>query len=52
MRKCGLGHEPLRTGSRTVDEMAHAWVDVTYLDPDEFDHMVAEREDQADNDND
>jgi hypothetical protein len=30
-------------GDRTVDEMAHAWVDVTYLDQDEFDTLVAER---------
>jgi hypothetical protein len=30
-------------GDRTVDEMAHAWVDVTYLDQPEFDRLVAER---------
>ncbi len=30
-------------GDRTVDEMAHAWVDVTYLDQPEFDKLVAER---------
>jgi hypothetical protein len=30
-------------GDRTVDEMAHAWVDVTYLEQDEFDKMVADR---------
>jgi hypothetical protein len=30
-------------GDRTVDEMAHAWVDVTYLDPAEFDALVAKR---------
>jgi hypothetical protein len=30
-------------GDRTVDEMAHAWVDVTYLDQSEFDRLVAER---------
>jgi hypothetical protein len=30
-------------GDRTVDEMAHAWVDVTYLDQPEFDQMVAAR---------
>jgi hypothetical protein len=30
-------------GDRTVDEMAHAWVDVTYLDPDDFQKLVAER---------
>lgn len=37
-------------GSRTVDEMAHAWVDVTYLEQDEYDRMVAEREELADDD--
>jgi hypothetical protein len=31
-------------GDRTVDEMAHAWVGVTYLEQDDFDRMVAERE--------
>jgi hypothetical protein len=30
-------------GDRTVDEMAHAWIDVTYLNQDEFDRLVAER---------
>jgi len=30
-------------GDRTVDEMAHAWVDVTYLDQPEFERLVAER---------
>jgi mono/diheme cytochrome c family protein len=30
-------------GDRTVDEMAHLWADVTYLDPEEFDRLVAER---------
>jgi hypothetical protein len=30
-------------GDRTVDEMAHAWVDVTYLEQDDFDKLVAER---------
>jgi hypothetical protein len=30
-------------GDRTVDEMAHAWVDMTYLDQDEFDQLVAAR---------
>jgi hypothetical protein len=30
-------------GDRTVDEMAHAWVDVTYLDQEEFDRLAAER---------
>lgn len=30
-------------GDRTVDEMAHAWVDVTYLDQAEFERLVAAR---------
>lgn len=30
-------------GDRTVDEMAHAWVDVTYLEQAEFDRLVAAR---------
>jgi hypothetical protein len=30
-------------GDRTVDEMAHAWIDVTYLDQTEFDSLVAAR---------
>jgi mono/diheme cytochrome c family protein len=30
-------------GDRTVDEMAHAWVDVTYLDQTEFDSLVTDR---------
>ncbi len=31
-------------GDRTVDEMAHTWVDVTYLEQDEYERLVAERE--------
>ena len=31
-------------GSRTVDEMAHAWVDVTYLSQEDYDAEVAKRE--------
>ena len=31
-------------GDRTVDEMAHAWVDVTYLEQDDFEAQVAARE--------
>ena len=31
-------------GSRTVDEMAHAWVDVTYLSQEDYDAEVARRE--------
>ena len=30
-------------GDRTVDEMAHNWIDVTYLEQDEFDTLVAAR---------
>ena len=30
-------------GDRTVDEMAHCWVDVTYLDQGDFDQLVAAR---------
>jgi hypothetical protein len=30
-------------GDRTVDEMAHAWVDVTYLEEEEFDRLIAQR---------
>jgi hypothetical protein len=31
-------------GDRTVDEMAHAWVDVTYLSQEEFEAELAKRE--------
>jgi len=34
-------------GDRTVDEMAHAWVDVTYLDQPEFERLAAERKAKA-----
>jgi hypothetical protein len=30
-------------GDRTVDEMAHAWVDLTYLEQADFDRLVAAR---------
>jgi hypothetical protein len=30
-------------GDRTVDEMAHAWVDVTYLEEEEYTQIAAER---------
>jgi hypothetical protein len=30
-------------GDRTVDEMAHNWVDVTYLGQEEYERMLAER---------
>ena len=31
-------------GDRTVDEMAHAWVDVTYLTEEQYAEAVADRE--------
>ena len=31
-------------GDRTVDEMAHAWVNVTYLDEEDFEDEVAKRD--------
>lgn len=34
-------------GDRTVDEMAHAWVDVTYLEQAEFDTLSAARKAKA-----
>lgn len=30
-------------GDRTIDEMAHAWIDVTYLEQEEYERLVAER---------
>jgi hypothetical protein len=30
-------------GDRTVDEMAHVWIDVTYLNQGDFDKLVADR---------
>ncbi len=38
-------------GDRTVDEMAHAWVDVTYLEEDDYERLAAEREARESNDN-
>jgi len=34
-------------GDRTVDEMAHAWVDVTYLEQAEYEKLAAERKAKA-----
>jgi len=34
-------------GDRTVDEMAHNWIDVTYLEKAEFDSLVAVRKARA-----
>ena len=31
-------------GARGVDEMSHAWVGITYLNPEEYERLVAERE--------
>ena len=31
-------------GDRTVDEMGHAWVNVTYMDDDDFNAAVSQRE--------
>ena len=31
-------------GSRTTDEMSHAWIAVTHLDDAEYERLVAERE--------
>ena len=39
-------------GDRTVDEMAHAWVDVTYLSQDEYDQEMAKREAMKTSEND
>lgn len=33
-------------GDRTVDEMGHAWVGVTYLEEDDFERLVAERQEK------
>ena len=30
-------------GDRTVDEMSHNWVDITYLGQEEYERMVADR---------
>ena len=34
-------------GSRTVDEMSHAWLAVTHLTEEGHDRIAAEREEQA-----
>ena len=34
-------------GDRTVDEMAHAWVNVTYMNDEDFEAAVAERKARA-----
>ncbi|MDX1567833.1 MAG: hypothetical protein R3223_08525 [Longimicrobiales bacterium] len=34
-------------GDRAVDEMGHAWVGVTYLEQEDFEQMVAEREENV-----
>jgi hypothetical protein len=30
-------------GDRTIDEMAHAWVDVTYISQEDYDKEIARR---------
>ena len=37
-------------GDRTVDEMAHVWVDVTYLEEDDYERLSAERRARESND--
>ncbi len=39
-------------GSRTVDEMAHAWVDVTYLTQEDYDAELATKKARESNNND
>jgi hypothetical protein len=34
-------------GDRTVDEMAHAWMNVVYLTDDEYKALLAERKAKA-----
>ena len=34
-------------GDRTVDEMAHAWMNVVYLTDDEYNALLAERKAKA-----
>jgi hypothetical protein len=36
-------------GDRTVDEMAHAWVDVTYLEQADYERIVTERKARREN---
>lgn len=31
-------------GDRTIDEMAHAWVDVTYISEEDYEKEVAKRQ--------
>jgi len=34
----------LGAGSRSADEMSHAWIAVTHLDDESYEQQVAERE--------
>ena len=34
-------------GSRTTDEMSHAWIAVTHLDQEGYERLLAEREERA-----
>ena len=38
------------SGSRTVDEMTHAWVDVTYIEEAEYEAELERRKALTDND--
>ena len=38
-------------GSRSADEMSHAWIAVTHLDDESYEQMVAERESRKQTDN-
>ena len=39
-------------GSRSADEMSHAWIAVTHLDDESYEQLVAERESRKQTDND
>ena len=39
-------------GSRSADEMSHAWIAVTHLDDESYEQLVAEREGRKQTDND
>ena len=35
-------------GSRTADEMSHAWIGITHLDEEGYERLLAEREGRQD----
>ena len=37
-------------GDRTVDEMAHLWVDVTYLEDEDYEKLIEERKSETEDD--